>query len=277
MKRTNEAFKDEVFRRYRVEARNRRNLRIYIVSTLTAFLLVSGFAFSMATDLSLPELVASWIDSLREKREPNELAQYFTEPAEAISVHKTTGKRASHAYSPESAKEFISFITHISLSKLEEQPEGTDTPADTAVYSMETRFLTHQLYLYFHESGAMSVKRVDSDYSDSQLIGWYQIAPEDLTEVLKHFENLVGKITPAVPLSSLLDKSPVTSLTVKNTDFSYATFTVTNMNKINGLIELMDGILIRNNGEVLKDGGGSGKGITLTFSHENGSQSKTGH
>lgn len=66
MKRTNEAFKDEVFRRYRVEARNRRNLRIYIVSTLTAFLLVSGFAFSMITDLSLPELVASWIDSLHE-------------------------------------------------------------------------------------------------------------------------------------------------------------------------------------------------------------------
>ncbi len=72
MKRTNEAFKDEVFRRYRTEVHNRRNLRIYMVSIITAFLLVSGLGISLFTGTSLPKLVANWFDSLREPAESND-------------------------------------------------------------------------------------------------------------------------------------------------------------------------------------------------------------
>ena len=76
MKRTNEAFKDEVLRRYRTEVHNRRNLRIYTTSTLALFILAGAFAFSVFTGrIPLPAPVASLLNP--PSANLNELANYF--------------------------------------------------------------------------------------------------------------------------------------------------------------------------------------------------------
>ena len=159
MRRTDEAFKQEVLRRYGVQKRNRRNLQIYIASTLTLCLLASGFALSLFTGESLPQMVASWFDNSKTP-EPNRLADYFDEPVVSMQIINIGGNR-QHDCTDAEAKETVDLLTTLSLT------QEDDIPSESALlYRIRAKLplgkLLRDVIVVFYEDGILRVNGMES-------------------------------------------------------------------------------------------------------------------
>jgi hypothetical protein len=211
MRRNDESFKQEVFRRYGVQKRNRRNLQIYIASTLTLCLLACGFALSLFTGESLPQMVASWFDH-SETREPNRLADYFDEPVASMQIINIGGNRQYDCTDAE-AKDTVDLLTTLSLTQEDDIP-----PESALLYRIRAKLplgkLLRDVIVVIYEDGILRVNGMESGAEVAQS-EYFQIAPADYTAILKYLKKMVGEPVPVTK-----PPEPDTQPELPNTDDS---------------------------------------------------------
>ena len=197
MKRTNEAFKDEVLRRYRTEVHNRRNLRIYTTSTLALFILAGAFAFSVFTGrIPLPAPVASLLNP--PSANLNELANYFDDTVTDLELVNVYGNGSTITYdcTEKETTETIALLTKLSLSPIDGEPEQSGL-----LYRIRAKFPPAQsgelreLILVFYEDGSVRVNRIQQN-SNFPYIEYFQISEADFDTLLEYFESKVGEAAP---------------------------------------------------------------------------------
>ena len=214
MKRTNEAFKDEVFRRYRTEVHNRRNLRIYATSTFALFLLAGVFAFSVFTGrIPLPAPVASWLERPSPSNSRNALSAYLDDSITALEIVNIGGSHthtSTYDCTESEITDTINLLTQLSLTPLD------GNPAETALlYRIRANLPPaesgelRQLILVFYEGGIVRVNRIQQN-SNFPYIEYFQISEADFATLIDYFKEKVGDAVPvtkapvitAIPVSA---------------------------------------------------------------------------
>ena len=257
MRRTDEAFKQEVLRRYGVQKRNRRNLQIYIASTLTLCLLASGFALSLFTGESLPQMVASWFDNSKTP-EPNRLADYFDEPVVSMQIINIGGNR-QHDCTDAEAKETVDLLTTLSLT------QEDDIPSESALlYRIRAKLplgkLLRDVIVVFYEDGILRVNGMESGAEVAQS-EYFQIAPADYTAMMNYLKKMVGEPVPVTKppepdtlpelpgdddsptlLASLIQTNESAKLSFQNTYDNCATVEVTSPGEIEEVYAVFESI-----------------------------------
>ena len=235
MKRTNEAFKDEVFRRYRTEVHNRRNLRIYVVSTCLAFLLVSGFALSLITGMSLPELVASWFDALHSTDEPNQLSEYFDEPIQ--TVRAIYSEDAFHDCNNDEASVIANLLTSIPLTEPDSMTEKT-TPYAYRLYILLS---TRALHVNLYADGVLQVQ-ISEKSDDLPVQLEYRAKPDDLKALFSYLDRLYQPAKSYDALTEIFEGQTSTKISYWKRDYSLTIFRSTDSRRIASLIAMLDQI-----------------------------------
>lgn len=195
MKRTNETFKNEVFRRYQIAAKNRRNLRIYITSTLTLFLLVGAFAIPVVNGSNLFGMVASFLNLPDEESSVNSLANYLDESVESMTLINV-GRGGEHYCTYSETQDTIQLLTKLTITPIDGNP-----PASGLYYRIRAKLTPaadgslRELIMVFCEDGVMKVSRVQQNAIPTHY-EYFQIAASDYSALLDYFADMVGEPVP---------------------------------------------------------------------------------
>lgn len=189
MRRTDEAFKKEIYRRYYVEKRNRRNLRIYAVTSLLLCVLAIGVAVPMVAGTSLPEKVASLFNRQPQSNpEPNQLSEYLSESVTSLHImNQSTG--AFHDCTEAEGKETVGVLVKLPLTELSSEPDH-----DSLLYKLRILTPTHEAQLYLDPTGYIRLDCIRWETVVPETV-WYQIPAEEMATLIEYIEMLVSSST----------------------------------------------------------------------------------
>ena len=235
MKRTNEAFKDEVFRRYRTETHNRRNLRIYVASTCIAFLLVSGLTVSLFTGMSVPQLIASWFNSLQQTDEPNQLDKYFDEPI--YSLRAIYSEDIFHDCTNDQASTIANLLLSIPLT----EPDSITEETAPYAYRLYILLSTRALHVNLYTDGVLQLQITEKS-DDLPIQREYRADPADLKDLFSYLDKLHQPGQTYNALSDIFKGQTAKKISYWKRDYSLTTFRSTDSQRIASLIAMLDQI-----------------------------------
>lgn len=201
MKRTNEAFKNEVFHRYRTTLRNRRNLRIYTATTLMLCILVVGIAVPLVTGSSLLEAAAALFDT-------SPLKSYLNQETDQILMEKNCPGAIRSADNEEVIQSVKQALRQLDLteSAMPATPMQADRDPkwafDLTFGNMgETRFLIgiDQQYLFVFEG--------NEDFTVPENATWYALSAKDAEKLYDTLNEIYEKNTKMYSIKREIDES----------------------------------------------------------------------
>lgn len=210
MRRTDEAFKNEIYRRYHVAKRNRRNLRIYAATSLLLCVLVIGVSVPLVTGASLPDAVAGWLNRQpQSEHEPNLLSEYLGESVISLRVVNQYSGTA-HDCTDAEAKETVGMLTKLNLTELHSKPDNF------SCFYYKLRILTpaHEVHLYTDPGGYIRLDCIRKGAASPESV-WYQMPAEDVTALIEYIEQFAGKsglVTTAPPPILPATDKPITDV-----------------------------------------------------------------
>lgn len=210
MRRDDEAFKNEVLRRYGVQKQNRRNVRLYAASTGILLILAAFIAVPVATGRSLPDVVASWLAPVEQQ---NQFAEYLDQPITQLRVVNWSSNAFRDCTETET-EEVKELLLKLSLTELLSAPENAD---DTYhfVIMMETR----QANIHALSGGYLCVI-YSGPGMDPNTPMWYQIPQNEYTALTKRADKILDTSTPVTtPDRNDPEPTPTPSNVTTLTDF----------------------------------------------------------
>ncbi len=195
MRRTDEAFKKEVLRRYGVQAKNRRNLRILALSPLIFCVFIAGVLL-LPTILGMFESTPIADDpaettTIKEEfketlPEDHPLAKYLNRPVEEVRCYG--GEYYTwHTCTENEVAEILTRILELSISE-------TDTPDFSSGQSMPRlsfKFAdTSTVQLFFDPSGSIQLLHYPGDGTLRTILGYYQIPADEMAEFISYLRML---------------------------------------------------------------------------------------
>lgn len=258
MRRTDEAFKKEVLRRYSVQKRNRRNYFFLALSPLVLALVLGSLLFLPQLSKVLSISPAGTTTTTKEnEKNPNDpeidtlstnFQDYLKTPAQeiiALSVPLHSGAdRLQKALQNLHYTEIDAFIT-----------------PSSAAMSIRIEFSDSESLqlLFFHEGRIIA-------YSSNPDQEWYfQISQEELSALKQLVDELIEENT--LSLATLvLSSDAITEIRFMNPDFSQTTLSTSDPEEIQAFVKVLEMIeVVPSESFLLKP-----SGITLTFHYDSG-------
>ncbi|MBQ8381647.1 MAG: hypothetical protein IJX47_00400 [Clostridia bacterium] len=208
MRRTDEAFKKEIFRRYGVQKRNRRNLRLLATAPLIFCVFIAGVLllptilgmFDTAPAADDPTGTTTVKEEFREALpEEHPLAKYLNRPIEEVRCFG--GEYYTwHSCTENEIAEILTRILKLSISE-------TDTPDFSSGQSMpylSFKFTdTSTVQLSLDPSGSIQLSHYPGDGTLRTILAYYQIPADEMAEFasylrilgspLSHFDEYLQK------------------------------------------------------------------------------------
>lgn len=258
MRRTDEAFKTEVFRRYGVQKRNRRNFFLLALSPLVMALVLGSLLFLPQLSKLLSISPAGTTATTKEnEKTPNDpeidtLSPIFQDclktPAQEIIA------RSAPLHS--GADRLQKALQDLHYTEI----DAFKTPSSAAM-SIRIKFSDSESLqlLFFHEGRIIA-------YSSTPDQEWYfQISQEELSALEQLVDELIEENT--VSLATLVMSSDaITEIRFMNPDFSQTTLSTSDPEEIQAFVKVLETIEIVPSESFLQ----KPSGITLTFHYDSG-------
>lgn len=195
MRRTDEAFKNEVFHRYGVQKRNRRNLRVLAISPLLFCVLIAGILLlptilRMFESTSVADDPSETTTINEEFKEPlpetHPLAKYLNRPVEEVRCYSGV-YYTWHSCAQNEIDEILTKILELSIRK-------TDTPDFSSGQSMPRLFFefadTSTVELSLDPSGSIQLSHYPGDETLRKILTYYQIPTDEMAEFASYLKML---------------------------------------------------------------------------------------
>ncbi|MBQ8288334.1 MAG: hypothetical protein IJX76_06135 [Clostridia bacterium] len=197
MRRDDEAFKKEIFRRYGVQKRNRRNLRLLATAPLIFCVFIAGVLW-LPTILGMlgtapvadePEETTTVKEELKEALpEEHPLAKYLNRPIE--EVYCAGGDYYTlHTCTKDEIDEMLTKILKLSISK-------TNAPSFSSGQSMPYLFFkftdTSTVQLSLDPSGSIQLLHSPGDETLSKILEYYQIPTDEMAEFASYLRMMAS-------------------------------------------------------------------------------------
>ena len=197
MRRTDEAFKNEVFHRYGVQKRNRRNLRVLAISPLLFCVLIAGVLLlptilGMFESTSVADDPSETTTINEEFKEPlpedHPLAKYLNRPVEEVRCY--SGEYYTwHSCTQNEIDEILTKILELSIRK-------TDTPDFSSGQSMPRLSFkfsdTSTVELSLDPSGSIQLSHYPGDETLRKTLTYYQIPTDEMAEFASYLRMMAS-------------------------------------------------------------------------------------
>lgn len=258
MRRTDEAFKTEVFRRYRVQKQNRRNYFLLALSPLVLAIVLGSLLFLPQLSELLSISPAGTTTTTKEnEKNPNDpeidtLSPSFQDCLKTPAQEITALSVPLHS----GADRLQKALQDLHYTEI----DAFKTPSSAAM-SIRIEFPdSESLQLLFFHEGRISA------YSSNPDQEWYfQISQEELSALKQLVDELIEENT--VSLATLVMSSDaITQIQFMNPDFSQTTLSTSDPEEIQAFVKVLEMIEVVPSESFLQ----KPSGITLTFHYDSG-------